>query len=62
MTFLMEHTMIAFTIWALFTLILLAAVVIYFIVRDRKMKKQEDDLEDELKKFYDQDTQQSPTV
>ena len=56
MQFLIDHTTIQFTLWALLALLLLIGVLIYFIVRDRKMKKQEDDLEDELEDFYNKDT------
>ncbi|MCH4208080.1 MAG: hypothetical protein LKF79_07510, partial [Solobacterium sp.] len=45
-----------FTLWALLSLILLIAVLVYFIIRNRKMKNQQNDLEDQLEEFYDKDT------
>lgn len=55
-TFLVEHTTFQFTLWALLSLILLIAVLVYFIIRNRKMKNQQNDLEDQLEEFYDKDT------
>ncbi|NCB32945.1 MAG: hypothetical protein EOM64_03515 [Erysipelotrichia bacterium] len=56
MQFLIDHTTMRFTLWAVLALILLIALLVYFIIRDRKMKKEENDLEDQLEDFYNVDT------
>ena len=55
-TFLVEHTTFQFTLWALLSMILLIAVLVYFIIRNRKMKNQQNDLEDQLEDYYSNDS------
>ena len=52
MQFLIDHTYIGFTIWALLALIAVVGVVAYWVIRHHKMKKIQDDLEDELEQYY----------
>ena len=49
MDFIIEHTRIWFEIPELIALIFLIAVVIFFIVRSRQMKKAEEELEDQIR-------------
>ncbi len=49
MDFIIEHTRIGFEIPELIALIFLIAVVIFFIVRSRQMKKAEEELEDQIR-------------
>lgn len=48
MTYIFTHTMFGFCWWDLPAAIILIAVAAVFIVRHRKMKKQKEDLEDQL--------------
>ena len=59
-TFLVEHTTFQFTLWALLSLILPIAVLVYFIIRNRKMKNQQNDLEDQLEEYYSKDSTLNP--
>ncbi len=48
MDFIIEHTRIGFEIPELIALIFLIAVVVFFFVRSRQMKKAEEELEDQI--------------
>lgn len=48
MTYIFTHTMLGFCWWDLPAAIILIAVAVVFIVRHRKMKKQKEELEDQL--------------
>ncbi len=56
MSFVLSHSRLGFCWWDLLALIALIAVVVYFVVRSRKMKRQEKELEDELSALYANDT------
>lgn len=49
MGFIIEHTRIGFELPELIALIFLIAVVVFFIVRSRQMKKAEEELEDQIR-------------
>ena len=51
MQFLIEHTTMKFDIFTILSLILLAATVIYSVVRISSMKKKESSLEEELEDY-----------
>ena len=51
MDFIIDHTRIGFEIPELIALIFLIAVVVFFVVRTRKMKKDEEGLEEEIKEL-----------
>ena len=51
MAYLFAHTSLGFCWWDLLALILLAAVIIIFIVKTRKQKDEEKDLQDQIDEF-----------
>lgn len=54
MDFIIEHTRIGFEIPELIALVFLIAVVVFFFVRSRQMKKSEEELEDQIKDLQSQ--------
>ena len=60
MSYILQHTMFGFCWWDLPAVIVLLAVVVYFVVRYRNMKKEQSDLEDQLSELYAEDAQNTP--
>ena len=60
MSYILQHTMFGFCWWDLPAVIVLLAVVVYFVVRYRNMKKEQSDLEDQLSELYAEDAQTTP--
>jgi len=60
MSYILQHTMFGFCWWDLPAVIVLLAVVVYFVVRYRNMKKEQSDLEDQLSELYAEDVQTTP--
>ena len=59
MSYIIEHTRLAFCWWDLPALLVLLAVIVVFIIRHRDMKKEEKDLEEQLSDLYAKDTVES---
>ncbi|MCI9135275.1 MAG: hypothetical protein HFI31_13990 [Lachnospiraceae bacterium] len=58
MSFVFEHSALGFCWWDLPAAIVLIVVVVAFIWKHHDMKKQEQELEDEISKLYADDTVQ----
>ena len=56
MSYVIEHTRLAFCWWDLPARLVLLAVIVVFIIRRRDMKKEEKDLEEQLSDLYATDT------
>lgn len=56
MSYILEHTVLGFCWWDIPALIVLIAVIAVFVMKHRDMKKQENDLEDQLSELYANDT------
>lgn len=54
MSFILKHTTIAVDLWVILALILLIALIVFFLIRNHQMKKQEKELEDEIKEIQGQ--------
>lgn len=52
MSYILEHTILGFCWWDLPALLVLAGVAVYFFMKNRKRKKEEKDLEDQLSDLY----------
>jgi len=63
MAFVLSHTRLWFCWWDLVALVALVVVVGHFIIKRRKTKQHEKELEDELSALYTSDTlTEEPTV
>ncbi len=60
MSYILQHTMFGFCWWDLPAVIALLAIVVYYVVRYRNMKKEQSDLEDQLSELYAEDVQTTP--
>ena len=60
MSYILQHTMFGFFWWDLPAVIALLAIVVYYVVRYRNMKKEQSDLEDQLSELYAEDVQTTP--
>lgn len=56
MSYIFSHTVLGFCWWDIPALIVLLAVIIYFIAKNRKMKKAEKELEDQVSQLYSEET------
>ena len=56
MAYLLEHTKLGFCWWDLLALLILLAVVIVYLVRRHNLKKEQQDLEDQLSDLYAEDS------
>lgn len=56
MSYIIQHSTLGFCWWDLPALIVLIAVIVYFVVRNSKMKKEKEDLKDQLADLYAADT------
>lgn len=56
MAYILEHTTLGFCKWDILALIVLVAVVVVFGVQQRKLKKKQKDLEDQLSGLYADET------
>lgn len=48
----LQHTMMGFCWWDIPALIILIAVIVVFIIRHRKLKRREEELEDAISEKY----------
>ncbi len=62
MSYLLDHTRLAFCWLDLLAFILLLAVVVVFAVKHRNMKKEQKDLEDQLSNLYAGDSVDADTT
>ena len=62
MAYLFEHTKIGFCWLDLLALLILLAVIVVFGVRNRDLKKQQKDLEDQLYDLYSGDAKKDNSV
>lgn len=62
MSYLLDHTRLAFCWLDLLAFILLLAVVVVFAVKHRNMKKEQKDLEDRLSNLYAGDSVDADTT
>ncbi len=62
MSYLLDHTRLAFCWLDLLAFILLLAVVVVFAVKHRNMKKEQNDLEDQLSNLYAGDSVDADTT
>ncbi len=62
MSYLLDHTRLAFCWLDLLAFILLLAVVVVFAVKHRNMKKEQKDLEDQLLNLYAGDSVDADTT
>lgn len=51
MSYIIEHTTIAIDLWVILAFIALIAVIVFFLIRNHQMKKEEEELEDEINKY-----------
>lgn len=56
MSYIFSHTTLGFCWWDLPALIILIFVIVAFAVKHHNMKKEENDLEDQLSELYADDT------
>lgn len=56
MSYILAHTKLWWCWWDIPAVILLVGVIVYYVLRVRKMKKTQEDLEDRLSKLYADDT------
>lgn len=63
MAFVLSHSKLGFCWWDLVALVVLVVVVGFFIIKYRKAKQHEKELEDEISALYTTDTlNEEPTV
>ena len=62
MAYLLEHTKLGFCWLDLLALRILLAVIVVFVVRNRDLKKQQKDLEDQLDDLYSGDAKKDNSV
>lgn len=62
MSYLLDHTRLAFCWLDLLAFILLLAIVVVFAVKHRNMKKEQKDLEDQLSNLYAGDSVDADTT
>ena len=62
MAYLFEHTKLVFAGLDLLALLILLAVIVVFGVRNRDLKKQQKDLEDQLDDLYSGDAKKDNSV
>ena len=62
MAYLLEHTKLGFCWLDLLALLILLAVIVVFGVRNRDLKKQQKDLEDQLDDLYSGDAKKDNSV
>ena len=62
MAYLLEHTKLGFCWLDLLALLILLAVIVVFGVRNRDLKKQQKDLEDQLDELYSGDAKKDNSV
>ena len=62
MAYLFEHTKFGFAGWTFLALLILLAVIVVFGVRNRDLKKQQKDLEDQLDDLYSGDAKKDNSV
>lgn len=55
MSYIIEHTKLAFCWWDVLALVILAAVIAVFAWKVRSMKKEEQDLQEQLSELYADD-------
>lgn len=48
----LQHTMMGFCWWDIPALIILIAVIVVFVIRHRKLKRREEELEDAISEKY----------
>lgn len=56
MSYILSHTVLGFCWWDIPALIVLIVVIVGFAVKHHNMKKEENDLEDQLSELYTNDT------
>lgn len=62
MKYVLAHTKLWWCWWDLLALIVLVAIIVYFIVRNRKMKEIQKDYEDRLSDLYAGDSMEQDTA
>ena len=62
MSYLFAHTKFGFCWLDLLALLILLAVIVVFVVRNRDLKKQQKDLEDQLDDLYSGDAKKDNSV